>query len=70
MNDLDRQLAELALITKGDLAPNPNVTAPLKKIGPAVPPKPKKTQPQVNQYDQRKKNYFNGLFHRYLNRTP
>lgn len=51
MNDLDRQLAELALITKGDLAPNPNVT-PLKKVGPAVPPKPKKTQPQVKISEQ------------------
>lgn len=49
MNDLDRQLAELALINKADLQPtsgnNPN-----KKIGPAVPPKPKKNQPQVKYF--------------------
>ncbi|EFA05566.2 lipoma-preferred partner homolog isoform X1 [Tribolium castaneum] len=43
MNDLDKQLAELALINKAELPPNP------KKIGPAVPPKPKKTQPQIPQ---------------------
>ncbi|CAH1981586.1 unnamed protein product [Acanthoscelides obtectus] len=42
MNDLDRQLAELALINQAELAPG-------KKVGPAVPPKPKKNQPQVPQ---------------------
>lgn len=46
MNDLDKQLAELALINKSELPPNPGGTLG-KKIGPAVPPKPKKTQPQV-----------------------
>lgn len=46
MNDLDRQLAELALINKSDLQPV-SVNTPNKKIGPAVPPKPKKNQPQV-----------------------
>lgn len=62
MNDLDRQLAELALITKGDLAPNPNVT-PLKKVGPAVPPKPKKTQPQVKISEQCDNWWFIVKFH-------
>lgn len=46
MNDLDRQLAELALINKVDLQSN-SVNSSGKKIGPAVPPKPKKNQPQV-----------------------
>lgn len=46
MNELDRQLAELALINKSELPPNPHLT-PGKKIGPAVPPKPKKQQPLV-----------------------
>lgn len=46
MNDLDKQLAELALINKSELPPNPGGTLG-KKVGPAVPPKPKKTQPQV-----------------------
>lgn len=45
MNDLDRQLAELALINQIDLQPSSLNTG--KKIGPAVPPKPKKNQPQV-----------------------
>ncbi|CAG9770382.1 unnamed protein product [Ceutorhynchus assimilis] len=48
MNELDRQLAELALINKSELLPNPNLT-PGKKVGPAVPPKPKKQQPLVPQ---------------------
>lgn len=47
MNDLDRQLAELALINKAELQPTSGNTLN-KKIGPAVPPKPKKNQPQVN----------------------
>lgn len=51
MNDLEQQLKELELITKGDLKPAcPNGSGTLgKKIGPAVPPKPKKTQPQIPQ---------------------
>ncbi|CAG9853997.1 unnamed protein product [Phyllotreta striolata] len=49
MNDLDRQLAELALINKTDLQLNPSLGSPGKKIGPAVPPKPKKAQPQIPQ---------------------
>ncbi|KAJ8921172.1 hypothetical protein NQ315_013644 [Exocentrus adspersus] len=48
MNDLDRQLAELALINKAELHPSASST-PGKKIGPAVPPKPKKNQPQIPQ---------------------
>ncbi|XP_017777615.1 PREDICTED: thyroid receptor-interacting protein 6 isoform X2 [Nicrophorus vespilloides] len=48
MDDLDKQLAELRLITSKELMPNPNNTLG-KKIGPAVPPKPKKQQPQVPQ---------------------
>lgn len=47
MNDLDRQLAELAMINKAELSPNPTLNTTNKKVGPAVPPKPKKTQPQV-----------------------
>lgn len=47
MNDLDRQLAELALINKVDLQPSSGNTSG-RKIGPAVPPKPKKNQPQVS----------------------
>lgn len=46
MSDLDRQLAELALINKVDLQPSP-VNTSGRKVGPAVPPKPKKNQPQV-----------------------
>lgn len=46
MSDLDRQLAELALINKVDLQSNP-VNTSGRKVGPAVPPKPKKNQPQV-----------------------
>lgn len=47
MNELDRHLAELALINQVDLQPNAsNGTG--KKVGPAVPPKPKKNQPQVS----------------------
>ncbi|XP_050315639.1 thyroid receptor-interacting protein 6 [Anthonomus grandis grandis] len=42
MNELDRKLAELAFINKQDLPPNPHL--PGKKVGPAVPPKPKKPQ--------------------------
>lgn len=42
MDDLDKQLAELQLINNTELPPNPGV----KKIGPAVPPKPKKPQQQ------------------------
>lgn len=46
MSDLDRQLAELALINKVDLQSSPLNTSG-RKVGPAVPPKPKKNQPQV-----------------------
>lgn len=46
MNELDRNLAELALLNKSDLPPNPHLTL-RKKVGPAVPPKPKKQQPLV-----------------------
>lgn len=50
MNDLDRQLAELALINQTELQPSSSST-PGKKVGPAVPPKPKKSQqPQVIPY--------------------
>ncbi|KAH1011916.1 hypothetical protein HUJ04_001189 [Dendroctonus ponderosae] len=49
MNDLDRQLSELALINKSELPPNPHLMNPGKKVGPAVPPKPKKQQPLVPQ---------------------
>lgn len=48
MNDLDRQLAELALINNTELPPNPNVGSQGKKVGPAVPPKPKKQLPLVS----------------------
>ncbi|XP_072378988.1 uncharacterized protein Zyx isoform X1 [Diabrotica undecimpunctata] len=48
MNELDKQLAELALINQMDLRSG-NVGTPGKKVGPAVPPKPKKTQPQIPQ---------------------
>lgn len=48
MNELDRNLAELALLNKSDLPPNPHLTL-RKKVGPAVPPKPKKQQPLVPQ---------------------
>lgn len=50
MDDLDKQLAELQLMNNADLLPNPHLSSATnfgKKIGPAVPPKPKKTQPQV-----------------------
>ncbi|KAG5869343.1 hypothetical protein JTB14_022591 [Gonioctena quinquepunctata] len=46
MNDLDRQLAELALINESEL----HSSSPSgKKVAPAVPPKPKKNQPQIPQ---------------------
>lgn len=48
MNELDRQLAELALINQVDLQSNSNTLG--KKVGPAVPPKPKKNQPQVRSF--------------------
>ncbi|XP_018333703.1 thyroid receptor-interacting protein 6 [Agrilus planipennis] len=50
MDDLDKHLAELQLINSIDLPPNPNsgqYGTLGKKMGPAVPPKPKKTQPEV-----------------------
>lgn len=49
MDDLDKQLAELQLINNTELPPNPTAQHGTlgKKIGPAVPPKPKKPQPQV-----------------------
>ncbi|XP_057664784.1 thyroid receptor-interacting protein 6 isoform X1 [Diorhabda carinulata] len=49
MDDLDRQLAKLALMNKVDLRITPVGGSPGKKTGPAVPPKPKKTQPQIPQ---------------------
>lgn len=52
MDDLDKQLAELALLNNSDLPVNPSLGQHGtlgKKIGPAVPPKPKKQQPQVPQ---------------------
>lgn len=51
MNDLDRQLAELALINKKELTSNSwsRSNTLNKKVAPAVPPKPKKLQPQVPQ---------------------
>lgn len=50
MDELDKQLAELALLNKTDLKIHPASSQQntlTKKIGPAVPPKPKK-QPLVN----------------------
>lgn len=47
MNDLNRQLAELNLITNMEIQ-SASVNSQGKKIAPAVPPKPKKNQPQVN----------------------
>ncbi|XP_044764264.1 thyroid receptor-interacting protein 6 isoform X1 [Coccinella septempunctata] len=51
MNDLDKQLAELALINRKELTPSlqSNSGTLGRKVGPAVPPKPKKPQPQVPQ---------------------
>lgn len=50
MGDLAKHLAELQLINNSELPPNPSAPlgTPGKKIGPAVPPKPKKPQPQVS----------------------
>lgn len=51
MDELDKQLAELALLNQVDLKTNAGVPQQGtlgKKIGPAVPPKPKKTQPLVS----------------------
>lgn len=46
MDDLDKQLAELQLLNNQEL--NMPLHGTLgKKVGPAVPPKPKKNQPQV-----------------------
>lgn len=45
MDDLDKQLAQLQLLNNRDLSPKPHGL--VKKVGPAVPPKPKKTQAQV-----------------------
>lgn len=45
LNELDKQLAELQLIANGELK---NSMGANKKIGPAVPPKPKKQQPLVS----------------------
>lgn len=53
MDDLDKQLAELQLINNSELPPNPSVVHGSlgKKVGPAVPPKPKKQQqPLVSSY--------------------
>lgn len=44
MDDLDKQLAELQLINNAELPPNPGAALHGKKVGPAVPPKPKKQQ--------------------------
>ncbi|KAK9874416.1 hypothetical protein WA026_002763 [Henosepilachna vigintioctopunctata] len=51
MNDLDKQLAELALINTKELSPSPHMNSGTlgKKVGPAVPPKPKKPQPLIPQ---------------------
>lgn len=43
MDSLEEQLEKLQMITNQQLTSS----ASLKKIGPAVPPKPKKSQPQV-----------------------
>lgn len=51
MDELDKQLAQLQLLNERDLIPNPNIQKHGtlgKKIAPIVPPKPKKTQPQVS----------------------
>lgn len=48
MDDLDKQLAELQLINSAELPPNPSTLHGGKKVGPAVPPKPKKQQPLVS----------------------
>lgn len=71
MNDLDKQLAELALINKTELPPNPSTGTLGKKVGPAVPPKPKKTQPQVKTKNpKRLVQCVHKTCFRYLNRTP
>ncbi|KAL1502772.1 hypothetical protein ABEB36_007870 [Hypothenemus hampei] len=49
MNELDRKLAELALLNQSELPSNPHLTSGNKKVAPAVPPKPKKQQPLVPQ---------------------
>lgn len=52
MDDLDKQLAELQLLNNADLLSNSSMSNQGtlgKKVGPAVPPKPKK-QPQVYIY--------------------
>lgn len=47
MGELAKNLAELSLLNSSELPPNPHLQyAAGKKIGPAVPPKPKK-QPLV-----------------------
>lgn len=46
MDDLDKQLAQLQLLNNRDLSPKPHGLV-VKKVGPVVPPKPKKTQTQV-----------------------
>ncbi|XP_030747503.1 thyroid receptor-interacting protein 6-like [Sitophilus oryzae] len=56
MNDLDKQLAELALINKAELLPNPKLDGQGMKVGPAVPPKPEKQQPLIPQSYPLKKN--------------
>lgn len=45
VSNLEQQLASLQ-INHGDDATK--LVKPVKKVGPAVPPKPKKSQPQVN----------------------
>lgn len=46
MDDLEKQLAQLQMLNNRDLSPKPHGL--VKKVGPAVPPKPnKKTQAQV-----------------------
>ncbi|XP_074039695.1 zyxin isoform X2 [Leptinotarsa decemlineata] len=49
MNDLDKQLAKLALMNRADLPPNYPQSSSGRRAAPAVPPKPKKNQPQVPQ---------------------
>lgn len=52
MDELNKQLAELSMLNNTDLPPNPHLQhaiTPNKKIGPAVPPKPKKQQPLVKE---------------------
>ncbi|XP_076240128.1 lipoma-preferred partner zyxin isoform X1 [Calliopsis andreniformis] len=72
VNNLEQQIANLQ-INHGD---GIKIVKPGKKVGPAVPPKPKKSQPQVSKLCKHHKNYalllqlfdflFSCLFHCYM----